>query len=206
MRTVVTVFPYLILFSRLLLSGQAVAADTLTLGGTGGTADWSRTCSSGKRVTGIEVRFDKGPGNIHSPLHKIRLRCRGVTSNGNWANETSEWTSFTQSGSPVYGGWPELALCSTDRFVAGFNVKTKWITTVAGPQLVIMTIAIACNKITSNQAFLMPPQESGIAAGEGVGWGQGYQYCQTGGISRGAQGRRGWYLDNMALICTDPPG
>jgi hypothetical protein len=200
-------FRYLILMSALLLAQNAHAADTLTLGGNGGTADWSRTCPSGKRVTGIEVRFAKGPGNVYSPLHAIRLHCRGVTSNGNWANETSEWTSFTPSDSPDYGGWTELALCSTDRFVAGFKVKAKWITTVSGPQLVIMTIALACHKITANQAFVGTPQTSnGVTAGEGVGFSGAYQYCQTGGISRGAQGRRGWYLDSMALTCTDPSG
>lgn len=190
----------LFFMGAVLLSGHAIAADTLPLGGNGGTADWSLNCPLGKRVTGVLVRYS----NV---IHTIQLRCTGVAADGKWMPSSGGWTFETSSDSPVPFTKQEIAACNTDRFVAGFRVATKSIVTAAGPQLVLSSIVLACHKLNANEAFVdvANPQQYGIGAGAGGGTlTPGYLYCPTGGASKGAKGRRGWYLDSMALKCANP--
>jgi hypothetical protein len=189
---------YLILVNSLFLSQSAFAADTLTLGGNGGTADWSLNCPPGKRMTGVLARYSNA-------IHTIQLRCTGVAANGTWTPNSGEWTLQTSSDNPNPWEKQEIAGCNTNRFVAGFRVATKSIMTLSGPQLVISAIVLACHQLNANEAFVGNPQQYGISAGTSGGTlTQGYQYCPTGGASKGAKGRRGWYLDSMALKCTNP--
>lgn len=191
-------FRYAILISSVFLSGNAsaIGTDTLTLGGNGGTADWSLTCPPGKRVTGIFVRYS----NV---IHTIKFRCTGVASNGTWAANSGMWTFQTSSDSPNPFSKQEIAGCKTDRLVAGFEVATKSIMTVSEPQLVVSSIVLACHKMNANEAFIGTSQFDSAGAAGGT-WTPGYQYCPTGGVSKGAKGRRGWYLDSMALKCANP--
>ncbi len=179
-------------------AGQVYAFDTSALGGSAGTADWSLGCGS-KRVTGVRVRH----GTV---IDKIKLRCTEISSTGAWSNTNHEWTDYTASDSPNPATDTADALCGSNRFVAGFNVYRRQITT---GQTVVARVALKCRQANA-QSVATGTDESPEAGAPATGgsWNQTNLFCTSSGVTMiafGARGRRGWYLDNVKLRCVDPP-
>lgn len=199
MRKTASMFLYFILASGVFLTGTAFAFDTGALGGSAGTADWSLGCGTGKRVTGIRVKY----GGV---IDKLKLRCTAISSTGTWSNTNHEWTSYTASDSPTPATNTADALCASNQFVAGFNVYRKQVTT---GQTVVAKVAIFCRGANSQSVATGNAQEhSAGGSATGGSWNQNHLNCTTSSTTTmafGAKGRRGWYVDNMRLRCVDPP-
>lgn len=79
-------------------------------------------------------------------IDKIKLRCTAISSTGTWSNSDHEWTDYTPSDSPSPATDTADALCGSNRFVAGFNVYRRQITT---GQTVVAKVALKCRQANS---------------------------------------------------------
>jgi hypothetical protein len=171
----------------------ATAGSTSTLGGSGGTNDYSLGCSANQRVTGIGARH----GDV---IARVRIRCTTIQSDGSWGG-TSSWSSYTASDAPQSAPNTNQASCGSNTYVRSFRVYSKQITT---GQTVIARIEVACHASdatlgASGNSVTTPT----VGSSSGGSW-SSWAACPDNGLTRSINGRRGWYVDNMRLNCTDP--
>lgn len=171
----------------------ATAGSTTTLGGSGGTNDYSLGCSANQRVTGIGARH----GDV---IAQVRIRCTTIQSDGTWSG-TGSWSSYTTSSAPQTAPSTAEATCGNNTYVRGFRVYSKQI--MSG-QTVLARVQVACHASnTTLGAAGNSMSTPTVGSSSGGSW-SSWAACPDNGLTHSINGRRGWYVDNMRLNCTDP--
>lgn len=171
----------------MLASGELHASFSASVGGNGGTANYNKTCPSGKRMTGIQVKYG-------SVIDRIRVRCTTI-SNGNWANTSHTWTSYSNSSAPVQATRVGGAMCPSNTWVNGVNAVIS--------NGVVQRLSLSCKGAdASGRADGSSSTRTAGAASTGS-W-TGWKSCPQLGIAHGVNGKSGWHLDSLRLRCVDP--
>lgn len=171
----------------------ATAGSTTTLGGTGGTSNYNLSCSSNQRVTGIGARH----GDV---IARVRIRCTAIQPDGTWGS-TSSWSGYTSSDAPQQAPNTNEASCSSNTYVRSFRVYSKQITT---GQTVIARVEVACHASDATLGAVGNAVSTPTVGSSSGGSWSSWAACPSNGLTHSINGRRGWYVDNMRLNCTDP--
>ncbi len=173
----------------------AYAGNTAYVGnGTGGNHNFSKTCPTGMRITGIAVKKD-------TVIERIRIRCTKISSAGKW-NGTPSWITYTNTGVPgtLQAHQTQTALCSQDKFVGGIYGKTANYRGVNA----LKQISVACYSASSAGKAVGAAEAKTITASVG-GTGSGWKLCPNHEFAYTMNGKRNWYVNQIRFGCRAGP-
>ena len=176
--------------SLLIISFNVLAAYSgyVGAGGSGGPASYSKTCPSGKRMTGFKVKH----GDV---IDKLRIRCTKLNkTNGQWVPSTHSWTSYTRSDAPLPARRVKSAYCPTNKWVHGVNA-TKI-------NNVIQKLAVQCLPLNVNGQLVGTSIVKSAGANATGQWSR-WKACPGKGMANGISGKSGWHLDKLRLRCVN---
>lgn len=170
-----------------LAAGELHASYSAKVGGSGGTSNFSKACTGGRRMTGVKVKYG-------SVIDLIRVRCTSF-NNGNWANNSHTWTSYTSSSAPLPATRVGTATCPSNKWVSSVNAVVS--------NGVIQRLSLSC-KSANAQGRVSGGSTTRTTGASGTGSWAGWKSCPSQGIANGIQGKSGWHLDSLRLRCVDP--
>lgn len=186
----------LILISILLLSfiysPFSFAGNTSSIGGQGGISSFNYHCPTNTRVAGIKISYTE-------VIDDVSFYCRTITSEGKWAHISkqplSPWTKMVRSGHVTH---QKSILCPADTFVGGIAGRTFYSMYTKG----LTSITLGCFKSNSSGGKYGSRSDIQVQIGNNNrGEWTGFKICPSGEIAYRGFGRRGVFLDSIALGC-----
>jgi len=180
-----------VLFSVQIGVIPAYAGNTAYVGGTvGGNVNFSKTCPTGMRITGIAAKT----GTV---IERIRIRCTKISAAGKWSGNHS-WITYTNTSAAanLRRNQSRIAVCSQDKFVNGIHART---TKYTGRDT-LRQFSISCFS-SSASGQLMGRRETKTVTASGGGIASGWKSCPNNEIAYTMNGKRGWYVDQIRFGC-----
>jgi len=184
-----------VLFAAQMEVMPAYAGNTAYVGGAvGGNFNFSKTCPTGMRITGIAART----GMV---IERIRIRCTKISSAGKWSGSHS-WITYTNTAAPGNFRMNQyrIAVCSQDKFVGAINGKT---TNYRGMNA-LKQFSVACYKSNASGKRVGGGETQTVTASAG-GTSSGWKTCPNADLAYTMNGKRGWYVDQIRFGCKALP-
>jgi len=169
----------------------AYAGNTAYVGGTvGGNVNFSKTCPTGMRITGIAAKT----GTV---IERIRIRCTKISSAGKWSGNHS-WITYTNTSAPanLRRNQGRMAVCSQDKFVGAIYART---TNYTGRDT-LKQFSVSCYSADAAGKQVGSGEIKAITASSG-GTVSGWKACPNNELAYTMNGKRGWFVDQIGFGC-----